>query len=560
MQDSVNSPSSEPSGSEEELSFAQLMAQMSADPAPMATAGPQPGDRLEGRIVNFTADAALVDVGGKSEGFIPLEQLRSPEGELTLQPGDSVPVIVEKIDPEGNLRLGLLSADRPRNLEDLRLAFEEQRIVIGKVGGLGKGGLHVNVGLRAFMPQSRSGARSQEELHALVGQEIRARIARFDAARENIVLDRRVVLEEERAAQEADALQRLHEGDAVEATVKSLTTYGAFVDLGGIEALLHVGDMSWQRIENPGTLLAIGDRAQVKILKIEAQKRRISVGIKQLTPDPWLSAADKYAAGQRVRGTVKRLAEFGAFVEIEPGIEGLIHVSEMSWSRRAAKPKVLTPVGSLVEAVVLEVNVKDRKIALGLKQALGDPWDEAAKKFAPQTIVEGRVRNLQPFGAFVELAEGVDGMIHIGDISDQRLQHPSEALKVGETVRVQVLELDLPKRRLRLGLKQLAPKPIDLWIAAHQPGEVVSGRVVKAYPARVQLDEGVEAACPAAGPPVRKIEEGTLAAKLAAVWQKPQAAEAAPEPPRVTLKAGEMRNFRLLLLDAENKKIEVEPA
>ena len=543
---------------EEDTSFARLLEQYSAD-APAS--GPKTGDRLEGVVVNITADAVLVDVGAKAEGFIPLEQARNAGGEVSLQPGERVPVIVEGRDAEGTLKLGVLHPDRPRNFEDLRLAHEEGRIVSGKVMGLGKGGLSVKFGEgRGFLPTARSGAHNQEEMHALVGQEVRARILRLEAARQSVVLDRRVVLEAERTAREQEVLARLHEGDELDARVSSLAHYGAFMDLGGIEALLHVSDMSWQHLENPAALVAIGDVLRVKILKLEPQKRRISVGLKQLARDPWEDVPNKYAPGQRVRGRVLRTTDFGAFVEVEPGVEGLIHISEMSWSRKQPRPADLVKPGEVVEAVVLQVKPEERRFSLGLKQALGDPWEEAERRFAPGSVVEGRVRNLQPFGAFVELTEGVDGMIHIGDLSEQRLKHPSEAVKLGDTVRVQVLEFDRGKHRIRLGMKQLAPKPADLYIAAHQPGEVVSGRVVKAYPGRVQLDEGIEAHCPSAAQPKPRIEEGTLAAKLSAVWKKPGAEPAPAAPAGVQLKSGETRRFRLTRLDAEARVIEVEPA
>ncbi len=546
-----------PQKAEEETSFARLLEQYSAD---TPASGPKTGDRLEGVVVNLTADAALVDIGAKAEGFIPIEQLRTPENGISVQPGDRLPVIVEGRDAEGSLRLSVLHPDRPRNFEDLRLAHEEGRLVTGKVMGLGKGGLSVKFGEgRGFLPAARSGAHNQEEMHALVGQEVRARIMRLEPARNSVVLDRRSVLEEQRLAAENAALERLHEGDEIDARVASLAHYGAFVDLGGIEALLHVSDMSWQHLDNPATLVAIGDTVRVRVLKIEPQKRRISVGIKQLGRDPWEDVPNKYAVGQRVRGKVMRTTDFGAFIEVEPGVEGLIHISEMSWSRKQPRPSDIVKPGEVVEAVVLGVKPEERRFSLGLKQALGDPWQEAEKQYAPGKIVEGKVRNLQPFGAFVELAEGVDGMIHIGDLSEQRLKHPSEAVKVGDQVRVQVLEFDRAKRRIRLGMKQLAPKPVDLYIAAHQTGEVVSGRVVRAYPGRVQLDDGVDANCPSAVKPKPKIEEGTLAAKLSAVWKRP-GAEPQPEAPAgVQLKAGETRKFRLTKLDAEQRAVEVEP-
>ncbi|MGH9491239.1 MAG: S1 RNA-binding domain-containing protein [Terriglobales bacterium] len=537
-------------------SFAAMLSSFEAE-AP-AHAEPKAGDRLTGRVVNMTADALLVDIGAKAEGVLQLEAVRGEDGSVPVAVGDPIEVWIEGRDAEGNFKLSPLTPDRPRTLEDLQAAFEAGVIIRAKVTGIVKGGFSVQAGERGFLPQSRSGVRDTAEMHKLVGQEIRCRLVRAPQAK-NIVVDRRSVLEQEEQEAEAAALERLHEGDEVTATVRSLATYGAFVDLGGIDALLHVGDMSWSHLADPGKKVAIGDQVQVKVLKIDLAKKRLSVGMKQLTPDPWAGVTEKYPVGKRVRGVVQRTAEFGAFVELEPGIEGLIHISEMSWSRRVRKPEDVVHPSEVVEAVVLGVQAGQRRISLGLKQALGDPWADAAEKYAPGTVVEGRVRNLQPFGAFVEVAEGVDGMIHIGDLAEARLNHPSEVVKVGETVRVQVLELELDKRRLRLGMKQLAPTPADEYIASHQVGDVVSGRVLRAYPGRVELGERIEAACPSAAAPVRRVEHGTLGAKLAAVWKPPVSAEPEPAPTGVQLKAGELRKFRLSRLDAEHKSIEVEP-
>lgn len=547
-------PSSPPS--QEEASFAQLLdLYASANEA----AGPAVGARRSGHVVNLSDDTALVDIGAKAEGVLPLELWRLQRPGVELTPGEAIEVVVEGRDPEGSYRLSPYAPDRPRNLEDARAAYEQGIILRGKVTGAIKGGLTVDVGMRGFIPQSKSGVRDPAELHKLVGQEVRCRIV-HSPEEKSLVLDRRSLLEEEQRQAQEQTLARLQEGDEVTGTVTSLATYGAFVDLGGVDALLHVSDMSWTRIGEPAQVLTLQQPVRVKVLKIDRGKQRISVGLKQLSPDPWAGVPDRFHTGDRVRGTVRRTSEFGAFVELEPGVEAMIHVSEMSWSRRVRKPEDAVQVGEAVEAVVLAVNPKDRRIALGLKQALGDPWADAERRFVPGTVVEAKVRNLQQFGAFLEIAEGVDGMVHIGDISADRLQHPSDVLKVGDTVRAQVLELDLPKRRLRLGMKQLIPTPLETFLAAHALGEVISGRVVRPYPGRVQLEEGIEAACPTAAPPVRVIEAGTLAAKLAAVW-KPAAAPAAPEPaPGITLKVGEVRRFRITKLDADQQRIEVEPS
>ncbi|MGN6593867.1 MAG: S1 RNA-binding domain-containing protein, partial [Terriglobales bacterium] len=524
--------------------FAQLLAQFDSQ---NDSAGPAIGEQRTGHVVNLREDVALVDIGAKAEGVLPLQLWREQGPGTDLNPGEAIEVVVEGRDPEGSFKLSPFSPDRPRNLEQARVAFEAGRILRGKVTGVVKGGLTVDVGLRGFIPQSKSGVRNPDDMHKLVGQEIRCRIARAPEEK-RLILDRRSLIEEEQQAAEQQMLERLQVGDEVEGTVASLATYGAFVDIGGVDTLLHVSDMSWTRLGDPAHLLTLGQKLTVKVIKLDREKRRISVGLKQLTPDPWAGVPERYPDGAHIHGRVTRTTDFGAFVELEPGIEGLIHISEMSW-RRIRKPEDAVKVDETVEAVVLGVHKKDRRISLGLKQVLGDPWADAEIRFKPGTVVEGKVRNLQQFGAFVEIVEGVDGMIHIGDISPERIQHPNAVLKLGEVVKAQVLELDLAKRRLRLGMKQLIPTPLELFMAAHQEGEELSGRVVKAYPGRVQLDEGIEAACPSAAAPVRKIEEGTLAAKLAAVWKSNAPAVAEPEPTGVTLKSGEVRKFRLTVLD-----------
>ena len=555
--ETVAQPSAAPAA--EEQNFAQLLEQFESE---SEAAGPKVGERRSGTVVNVKDDVVLVDIGAKAEGIIPIDQVRTPEGTVELKAGDPLEVVVEGRDQEGSFKLSRFSPDHPRSVDDARAAFEEKLIVRGRVTGVVKGGLTVDIGMRAFLPQSRSGVRDASEMHKLVGQEIRARIARAPE-KNNVVLDRRSLLEEEHKAAEEAALSRLQEGEVIEGRVKSLATYGAFIDLDGVDALLHVSDMSWTRLSDPAKVLSIGDTVQVKVLKLDREKHRISVGIKQLQPDPWQGIDQRYPVGSRVRGTVQRLTDFGAFVELESGVEGLIHISEMSWSRRVHKPSDVVKKGDVVESVVLAVNAADRRLSLGLKQALGDPWDDAMVRFKPGTVVEGRVRNVQPFGAFVELAEGVDGMIHIGDLAQERINHPSEKVKVGETVKAQVLEIDREKRRIRLGVKQLLPTPMDEYITGHEVGQVVTGRVIKAYPGKVELDEGIVASCPSAVQPVKRIEEGSLAAKLAAVWKpaQEQQVEAAKQAEgKVQLKAGEMRSFRLTVLNQEERHIEVEPA
>jgi len=426
----------------------------------------------------------------------------------------------------------------------------------------------VDVGVRAFMPASRSGAKDAAEMEKLIGQEIRCRIIKLDVADEDVVVDRRALLEDEERAVKERRYSEVKEGATVQAVVRSLTDYGAFVDIGGVDALLHVADISWGRVNKPADVLAAGQQVEVKVLKVDTAKRRIAVGMKQLQPHPWDLASDKYKAGDRVQGTVTRVTDFGAFVELEKGIEGLIHLSEMSWSKKARKPSDVVKAGEQVEVVVLGVNQADRRIALGLKQALGDPWAGVKEKFPAGSVVEGAITSLTKFGAFVQLAEGVEGMIHVGDISaEKRLNHPQDALKTGQIVKAQVLEIDAEKRRLRLGMKQLIPTGLDEYIAEHKEGDVVTGRMtdVASGRARVELGEGIQASCRLSADgvePEEKPAEGaanlsSLTSMLEARWKGGQAAGA---PKREPARAGQIRSFRIVKLDAAGKKIELELA
>src|SRR5208282_5045720 len=360
-------------------------------------------------VIAVTAESVFFDIGYKSEGILPVAAL---QGE-TAKPGDKFLVSVKGRDPDGYYELSRLKVERPMDWTALEKSFADKSVVLGTVSGLVKGGFSVDVGVRAFMPASRSGVRDAAEMENLVGQEIRCRITKLDVADEDVVVDRRAVLEEEERSAQEHRYSELKEGDTVSGTVRSLTHYGAFVDLGGVDGLLHIGDMAWSRIRHPSDVLAVGQQIEARVLKIDTEKRRISLGLKQLQPQPWDSAAEKYRAGERVRGTVTRDADFGVFVELEPGVEGLIHISEMSWSKRVRKPSDVVKVGETVEAVILAVNVPEHRISLGLKQALGDPWADVAQRLAAGTVVEGPVTNITKFGAFIQISEGVEGMVHI---------------------------------------------------------------------------------------------------------------------------------------------------
>lgn len=540
-------------------SFGDILKQFERDHSAKKAEGSR-----EGTVISVAADSVVLDVGFKTEGVLPISELR---GE-TVNPGDKLNVTIKGRDPEGYYQLTRGKISRPTDWAAFEKAFNEKATILGTVTGVVKGGVSVDVGVRAFMPASRSGVRDAAELEKLVEQEIQCRIIKLDVADEDIVVDRRAVLEEEERNAKGRRYSELKEGDVVTGTVRSLTEYGAFVDIGGVDALLHVSDISWGRVNSPADALSVGQEVEVKILKVDAEKQRLSVGLKQLQPQPWDSVPSKYKIGERVRGTVNRLADFGAFVELEPGVEGLIHISEMSWVKKVRKPSDLVKVGEIVEAIILGINPAEKRISLGLKQALGDPWADAAQKFPVDSIVEGPVVSVQKFGAFVQVAEGVEGMIHVSDISaEKRINHPSDVFKVGQIVKAQVLAVDPEKRRLKLGIKQMVPTSIDEYLAERKVGDVVSGRVaeVSGSFATVELGEGIRAICKlgggAKGASAGQQSGGTadlksLSSMLAAKWKSGTVTQAVSS----ELTAGQVRSFRVTKLDAAAKKIEVELA
>ena len=515
------------------------------------------GEGVQGTVVSVTPDGVFVDIGRKMDGVLP------PDRAADLKPGTKVLVSVRGRDDQGNYLLSTIKVETPRDWSGLEAAFAEKRTIGGTVLEVVKGGLRVDVGVRAFMPASRSGVRELADLEKLVGQQIECRITKLDAAEEDVVVDRRVVLEELERLARQEAFQRLAEGSVVRGTVRSLTDFGAFVDLGGVDGLLHVSDMSYARGIKPSDVVKPSDEIEVKILKINPETRKISLGLKQLSPDPWSLAVSKYEQGSRVKGKVSRVLDFGAFVELEPGIEGLIHVTEMSWSKKNVRAVDVLKPGEVVEVVVLNVNPTEKRIALGLKQALGDPWEDALKKYPVGAAVEGPVTSLAKFGAFVDLGDGVEGMIHIGDItSEKRLNHPNEVLKQGQTVKAVVLEADKERRRFRLGMKQLEPTSIDEYLAEHKAGEVVSGRVVdvSANRIKVELGEGVMAFAPvpeqrkeaAAG--AQKADLSALSAMLAQKWKSGGGSAESGE----SVRAGQVRSFKIVQIDPEKKRVELQ--
>lgn len=563
VQGSASSPEDQ-AATANESSFADILSEFEQHHH-----GPKRGEALRGTVVSITADSVFVDIGRKIDGVLPLALFRDGDGPPFVKIGDALQVTITGSDGEGTYTLSTVKVARPKDWSALESAFAEQRTIAATVTEIVKGGLRVDVGTPAFMPASRTGTKDQAELEKLIGQEIQCRIIKLDTADEDVVVDRRVVLEEEEKLTRQKRFAELAEGSVVRGTVRSITDFGAFVDLGGIDGLLHVADMAWQRVTKPSDVVAVGDPVEVKILKIQADSRRISLGLKQLTPDPWTLALERFKVGDRVQGKVSRLTDFGAFIELVPGVDGLIHVSEMSWSKKIKRPSDVLKVDEQVEAQVLGVNAAEHRISLGLKQALGDPWEEAAKKYAPGAVVEGPVTNMAAFGCFVDLGNGIEGMIHISDITrEKRLNHPSEVLKAGQNVKAVVTELDRERRRIKLSIKQLEPTTVDEYIGEHSAGETVSGRIVEASQgrAKVELGEGVFGHCRLAeeaveqpvAPAQQAADLSSLTAMLSAKWKQgvSSSPSARPEPPR----AGQIRSFRIVKLDQASKRIDVELA
>ena len=461
---------------------------------------PHEGELLQGRVIRVHPTDVIVDFGYKSEGLVPIEQFLQPDGSVQVQAGDLIDVVIDRqgAQPEGYTLLSHQKASRLRSWDNLDKAFREGLAVSGRVTGRIKGGLTVDVGVPAFMPGSQIDTRPTHNLDSFLGQDIPVKVVKLNRRRGNVVVSRKMAIEEEQHARKNAALETLQEGAVVVGVVKNLTDYGAFIDLGGIDGLLHVSDMSYGRVTHPSELINAGDSITVKVLKFDREKERISLGLKQLNPDPWESIAERYPSGSRVIGRVVSVTDYGAFVELEPGVEGLIHISEMTWSRRMKHPSKVVKVGDQVESVVLDVRPRDRRVSLGIKQLEADPWTTVGARYDIGSVVEGRVRKLTDFGAFIEIEEGVDGLVHISDLSwTKRVKHPSEALKKGQLVQAVILNIDAPNRRLSLGVKQLQPDAWESFFRAHQVGDVVRGRVCRAinFGVFVELAPGVEGLC-----------------------------------------------------------------
>lgn len=453
---------------------------------------------IPGTVLKLTDKHVVVDVGLKSEGLVPLAQVLGPDGQPTVHPGEAIDVIIEHDDYEGGYLLDHEKAKRQRIWDVLEKAANEKTPVHGLVVSRVKGGLTVDVGIKAFLPGSQVEVRPVRNLESYIGQTLEVLVIKLNKKRGNVVVSRKEILEEELNAKRSKTLEHLEEGAVLTGTVKNLTEYGAFVDLGGIDGLLHVTDMSWGRLTHPRDLVNVGDEIQVKVLKFDKEKQRISLGFKQLTPDPWLDVAERYPIGAHVRGRVLSVTDYGAFVELEQGIEGLVHVSEMTWSKRMKHPSKIVKPGDEIETIILNVNSAERRISLGMKQLLENPWEHLTEKYTPGTTVEGRVRNLTEFGAFIEIEDGIDGLVHVSNMSwTKRIKHPSEVVKKGDKVKAVVLGVEPEQRRLSLGMKQLQPDVWDTFFEQHRIGDVVHGKVLRVaqFGAFVEIAEGIEGLC-----------------------------------------------------------------
>ncbi|MCG6907814.1 MAG: 30S ribosomal protein S1 [Desulfobacteraceae bacterium] len=454
------------------------------------------GEVVTGRIIAVDKDYVLVDIGYKSEGQIRIQEFRDENGEINAKLNDEVEVMVEYWDDEEErVILSKEKAAKVKVWDAIKTCYDDNGTIEGVITNRVKGGFSVDVGVQAFLPGSQADLRPIRNLDELVGKSFPFRILKYNRKRSNIVLSRRVLLEEEREAKRSQTLSSIHEGKIMAGTVKNITEYGVFVDLGGLDGLLHITDISWGRVKHPSELYSVGDKIQVKVLHLDLEKERVSLGVKQLVPDPWTTAAEKYPVGSRVNGKVVSLTDYGAFVELEEGIEGLIHVSEMSWTRKVRHPSKVVSVGEMVDAVVLDIKPDNRRISLGMKQVVPNPWDVINEKYPIGTTIEGKIKNITDFGLFVGIDEGIDGLIHISDISwTKRIKHPNEVYKKGDLVQAIVLDIDKENERFSLGIKQLQSDPWQTVAERYDVGKEITGTVtnVTDFGVFVELEEGIE--------------------------------------------------------------------
>ena len=490
---------------------------------------------IKGTVLKLTPTHVVVDIGAKSEGMLPLSEVLDHEGKPRFQPGDAIDVMREKGQAEeGYINLSHQKAQRLRAWDEIEQAYTSKQpikaIVIERI----KGGLTVDImGARAFLPGSQADLRPTRNLDAVKGQVIDVAVIKLNKKRGNIVVSRKQILEEEQTEKRSKTMEHLDEGAVLTGVVKNLTDYGAFVDLGGIDGLLHITDMSWGRLTHPRDLVNVGDQIQVKVLKFDKDKQRVSLGFKQLTPDPWLDAEHRYPVGAHVGGRVISVTDYGAFVELEQGIEGLVHVSEMTWSKRMKHPSKLVNVGDQVDCVVLNVNPQERRISLGMRQLTDNPWDSLHVKYPVGATVEGRVRNLTDFGAFIEVEDGIDGLVHVSNLSwTKRVKHPSEVLKKGDRVKAIILAIESDKRRLSLGVKQLQPDVWETFFEQHHVGDVLKGKVLRvaSFGAFIEIADGIEGLC-----------------------HNSEAVDANGQP--LTLEPGQEHDFKIIKMNPEEKKV-----
>ena len=496
----------------------------------------QEGEVVRGTVIGITERGVVIDFGYKSEGVVPQNEFME-NGVLTVKRGDEVDVLVKSMEThEGFPVLSRADAVRMKAWDDLEKAYSEGTPIKGRITERIKGGLRVDIdGIPAFLPGSQVDVRPVRNLDSLRNQEIEAKVIKLNRKRSNVVLSRKAVLEEQNEGKKGETLNQIEEDIIVEGQIKNLTDYGAFVDLGGIDGLLHVTDMSWGRLQNPAELFKVGDTVQVKVLKFDRERERVSLGYKQLLPDPWASIEERFPIGKRLTGTVASVTDYGAFIELEPGIEGLVHVSEMSWSKRVKHPSKLVNVGDTVEVEVLSVDPKARRISLGMKQVQSNPWQTLKERYEVGMRVHGRVRNLTDFGAFIEVEDGVDGLVHVSDISwAKRIKHPGEVLKKGQEIEAVITSIDAEHRRLSLSIKDLEPNAWERFVTAHRPGDVVRGKIARFanFGAFVELDDNLEGLCHISELSDERVDK-----------------------PEDVVQLGQEMDFKVLRIDPETKKI-----
>src|SRR5213594_987302 len=519
----------EPRGSGED--FGQLLDQFEQEQSSL-----QEGEVVRGTVVGITERGVVIDFGYKSEGIVNQAEFME-DGEITVKRGDEVDVLVKNMETaEGYPLLSRADAVRLRAWDDLEKAFNENKPVKGRVAERIKGGLRVDVdGIAAFLPGSQVDVRPVRNLDSLRGREIEAKVIKLNRKRSNVVLSRKAVLEERNEGRKGETLGQIEEDIIVEGQIKNLTDYGAFVDLGGVDGLLHVTDMSWGRVQNPAEVFKVGDSVQVKVLRFDRERERVSLGYKQLLPDPWETIEERFPPATRITGKIASVADYGAFVELEPGVEGLVHVSEMSWSKRVKHPSKLVNPGDTVEVEVLGVDPRARRISLGMKQVQDNPWKSLGERYQVGARVHGRVRNLTDFGAFIEIEDGVDGLVHVSDISwARRIKHPSEVLKKGQQVDAVITAIDPDNRRMSLSIKDLEPNAWNDFVASHRPGDLVKGKIARfaSFGAFVELGDNLEGLCH-----ISELSDERV--------NKPEDA----------VQLGQEMEFKVLRIDAENRKI-----